>query len=209
MIYVILIIIVIVAVFFIIYGTVGSTEGTLANIERGNIEAGTARLRAQTDRKTAQYENLDVSENHDRAQRQAQATNDYIVRDFELKTQLTDIASSMSMDVATLMSIIQKKQFDDLDLIKLERESRIKIERAIIVKLQDYQRLWMMCQRIDGVLEEMDAIRSGSESDWLKQRKIKEREKDLRFLQEDRSALRRRLLQAHNGPNMGRSDEDT
>ena len=155
----------------------------------------------------------------ERMRRQAEA--DEATHDVLLETKATELlaqkvqqqmlvaANNLGVPYTVFEAMMQKQKLDELELQKLAAEKRIVLEVSFLYQLRGFHQLFMLRNRMDELIEEIDQIRDSDKSDYVKTRQIAERELDILTLRDKRDAERKRLVQASHGDNLGRGNEDS
>jgi hypothetical protein len=205
----IIIILVVIAVFLIIYGLSSKdSEGFFAYLDRKSKEQKRGRVFVENEIREAEARADNLDNEFSNKFRVENATADANVagaqateNEARLKSELIDRARELGLDLPTYMAILQKKEFNRLDLEKEITVMQEELRNALIAKhFSEHQMIGLLSTQLDTMYEQINRIQTDPElPDWVKQRMIEDREEYVNTLKEDRRVRQKRLLETDNG----------
>lgn len=173
------------------------------------VRAVTDMTNQQTEAAEAQHtlDNLDIK--FRREGELATQKHERELEEINLQRLLIANAQLDGADVATYLEVLKIRALNDAEIAKIEAQAHAALRAGFIAQLKDYQQLSMLRGALDNLYERAWQIESSSDPEPVKQRKLKQVEKDIAMHEQDADGRRKRLLQAFNGKDAEGSDEDT
>jgi hypothetical protein len=129
-------------------------------------------------------------------------------KEHHLQILLVERAEKQGLSVEWYQHILGRRELDKLELKKLEEEVLVKLKGGFIYLLQDYQKLALTRDVLNGLYDEYDKIAALPNS-YANQRKLKQLQADIDMYEEDANGRRRRLVQKLDGQIPEGRDPDT
>lgn len=191
-------------------GFIGKLQAWSTKQQAGSRQASNESLKAKLDGETLEAEH-DNTTRLKAAQTQAGIAQAKAAEQGAwLDTDLIARAQAKGLDVQTYLSLIQKEEFNRLDLEKEVGLIQEKVRYALIAKhFGDHQMISMLNEQLDNLYVQINDIENSNLPDRVKERQIQIREEYAETLLGDVRGRQTRLLEAHNGGDVRGLDPDT
>ena len=137
------------------------------------------------------------------------ATHKLNMDNVNLQKMLISNAQSDGMDVTTYLEVLRTRALNKAEIEKIMAKAQAELKAGFIFQLQEYQKLTMLREVLNDLYEQHYLVETTETREPIKLRKLAQIDKDIILHEKDADGRRQRLLQAFDGEEVQRSDEDT